>query len=300
MSKLIITAIFLFSIVGLSAQELNMNAKVNSQKLLSADQKIFATLEQSVREFMISQKWTEDIYENDERINCNLLLTLTDQSTTNQNLFVGELSIQASRPVYGTDYETVIFNHIDKSITFTYEQYQPLVFSKNAYNDNLSSILSFYAYIILGMDADSFSPFGGDKYFQNAQDIISNLPSGVSGSDSGWKTTVDKNRFRMMENILSARVRPYRQAMYDYHRQALDVMALDVAKGRQTLVDALQKVSDVNQAYPNTLIIQMFTNTKAQEIIEIFKRGSLQEQDRVIQIMSRVDPSNSSNYRGIK
>lgn len=104
----------------------------------------------------------------------------------------------------------------------------------------------------------------------------------------------------MMENILSARVRSYRQAMYDYHRQALDVMALDVAKGRQTLVDALQKVSDVNQAYPNSLIIQMFTNTKAQEIIEIFKRGTLQEQDRVIQIMSRIDPSNSSNYRGIK
>lgn len=300
MSKLIITGVFLFIFGGLQAQELNATVKVNAQKLLSADQKIFATLEQSIREFMSSQKWTDDIYELNERISCNLLLTITDQSPDNPNLFVGELSIQASRPVYGSNYETVIFNHIDKNITFSYEQYQPLVFSKNVYTDNLSAILSFYAYCMLGMDADSFAALGGDKYFQNAQEIVSSLPSAAANSDKGWQSKTNKNRFWIIENLLSPRVRPFRQAMYDYHRQGLDVMASDATKGRQTIADVLQKVSEVNQAYPNSVIIQMFNNTKAQEIVEIFKRGTSQEQDRVIQIMSRVDPASAGKYRAIK
>lgn len=301
MSKRWIAIAFLLAAHWGSAQELNATVKVNAQKLLTVDSKVFATLEQTVREFMNNQKWTDDIFEPDERIKCNLLLTITDQSDKTPNLFVAELAIQASRPVYGTDYETVIFNHIDRNLTFSYEQFQPVIFSKNAFNDNLSSILSFYAFILVGMDYDSFSPLGGEKYFQQAQDIVNSLPSNLAKSDNGWNSlSNNRNRFWIAENVLSPRVKPFRQAMYEYHRQGLDVMSSDIVKGRKAMSDALLKVGEVNQAYPNSAILQMFNSTKSAEIIEIFKRGTVGEQDRVIQVMSRVDPAGSAKYRAIK
>lgn len=299
MRKLGIAVALLFVLQGLIGQELNTTVKINVQKLQTVDPKVFQTLEQTVREFMNSQKWTDEVYDQNERISCNILLTI--QEETSPTSFKAELAIQASRPVYGSGYETVIFNHIDRDVSFAYEQFQPLIFSRNAFNDNLSAVLSFYAYIILGIDGDSFAPLGGEKYFQTSQEIVNNVPPNATSAYKGWRgADSDRNRFWIVENLLSPRVRPFRQAMYDYHRQALDVMSNDVAKGRQTIVEVLQKVSEVNQAYPNSMIIQMFNNTKSQEIVEIFKRGTLQEQDRVIQIMSRVDPASAGKYRAIK
>lgn len=285
----------------LQAQELEATVKVNPQKVLTADPKIFTTLEQSIREFMNNQKWTDDIFEQDERIKCNLLLTITDQSPTDPNYFVAELVIQSSRPIYGSNYETVTVNLIDRNVNFSYEQYQPVAYSRNSYNDNLSSILSFYAFIIIGMDYDSFSPMGGEKYFQSAQEVINTLPQSLLKADNGWNSlSNNRNRFWIVENLLSPRVKPFRQAMYDYHRSGLDVMSTDLAKGRLAMADALQKVAEVNQAYPNSAIVQLFNSTKSTELIEIFKRGTAQEQDKVIQVMSRVDPSGASKYRDIK
>lgn len=299
MRKLLIVLAFLLAYQFVEAQELNATVKINTQKLLTVDAKVFGTLEQTIREFMNSQKWTDDLYETDERISCNMLLTIQEELSPTS--FKAELAIQVSRPIYGSNYETVIFNHIDRDITFSYEQFQPITYSRNSYNDNLSSILSFYAYIIIGVDYDSFSPMGGDKYFQQAQDVVNALPQSISSGDRGWNSlSNNKNRFWIVENLLSPRVKPYRQAMYEYHRQALDMMSSDMAKGRQVLADALTKIGEVNQSYPNSAIIQMFNSTKSAEIIEIFKRGTVTEQDKVIQVMSRVDPAGSSKYRAIK
>lgn len=299
MRKLVIAAGILLMGQLLQAQELNATVKINTQKLLTVDAKVFQTLEQTIREFMNSQKWTDDVFEPNERISCNLLLTIQEELSPTS--FKAELAIQASRPVYGSNYETVIFNHIDRDITFAYEQFQPIVYSRNAFNDNLSSVLSFYAYVILGTDYDSFSPLGGDKYFQLAQEVINTLPQSVAGGDKGWNSlSNNRNRYWIVENLLSPRVKPYRQAMYEYHRTGLDVMSIDLAKGRLAMADALQKISEVNQAYPNSAIIQMFNSTKSGELIEIFKKGTVQEQDKVIQVMSRVDPAGASKYRAIK
>ncbi len=299
MRKLITILAFLLIMPEMWAQELNATVKINIQKLQTVDPRVFETLEQSVREFLSSQKWTDDVYEQEERINCNILLTIQEERSPTE--FKAELAIQASRPIYNSSEETVLFNHIDRDVTFSYEQFQPLIFSRNSYNDNLSHVLSFYAYVILGMDYDSFAPFGGDRYFQVAQEILNNVPQNAAAANPGWRSLDgNRNRFWMIENILSPRVRPFRQAMYDYHRQALDVMADDVAKGREVIVEALAKIAEVNQAYPNSMIVQMFNNTKSQEIVEIFKRGTLAEQDKVIQIMSRIDPANSSKYQAIK
>lgn len=284
---------------GLNAQELNLNVKINIQRLQTVDPAVFETLEQTVSEFINNQKWTDDVYKPEERITGNLLLTITDELSPTR--FRADLAIQSSRPVYNSTYQTALLNHIDKEVTFTYEQFQPLYFSRNAYNDNLSAVLSFYIYIILGLDYDSFSPFGGETYFQIAQEIVNAVPQAAANSVGGWRSLDGNfNRFWMIENILSPRVRPYRQAMYDYHRQSLDIFAEEPAAARTVMLQALENIRDVNQAYPNSMIIQMFINTKSNELTEIFKAGTLAEQNKFIQIMSRVDPTNAARYRGIK
>ena len=231
--------------------------------------------------------------------NCNLLLTIQEELSATS--FKADLAIQATRPVYGSSYETTLINHVDKDVTFQYEQYDPLQFSRNRFNDNLSSILAFYVYVILGMDYDSFSPFGGEQHFQVAQEIVNNVPSGAAAANSGWRSLGgDRNRFWIVENLLSPRVRDYRRAMYDYHRQGLDIMADDPATGRAIILAAIEEIANVNQAYPNAMIIQMFANAKSDEVIEIFKGGTVQEKTRVIQLMSRINPANASGYREIR
>lgn len=299
MRKLITTICFFLGMYSLWGQELNTSVNINIQKLQTVDPKVFETLKQTIQEFMNNQKWTDDYFEQNERINCNILLTIQEERSPTS--FKAELSIQASRPIFGSSAETVLFNHIDRDVTFSYEQFQPLIFSRNSYNDNLSHLLSFYAYIVLGMDYDSFALYGGTPYFQAAQDIVNNVPSGAAASNPGWRSLDgNRNRFWIIENLLSPRVRPFRQAMYEYHRQALDIMTDDVATGRSVIVTALNKVTEVNRAYPNSMIIQMFNNTKSKEVIEIFKRGTMDEQNQVIQIMSSIDPANAANYRAIK
>ena len=293
--------LFLALILSLriAAQEMNFTVKINTLKLQTVDPRVFETLEGTLNDFLNSQKWTNDVYEPEERINCNIQVTV--QEETSPTSFKADIAISASRPVYGSSYETALINHIDKSVPFSYEQYQPLQYSRNVYNDNLSAVLSFYVYIILGMDYDSFAPFGGEEFFQTAQEIVNSVPPSAANSDAAWKSLgSNRNRFWMIENILSARVKAYRQAMYDYHRQGLDMMADDVASGRAIILAALEEVGRVNQTYPNSMIVQMFNNAKSTEIVEIFKQGNRSEQDRVVRIMSRVDPSNASKYRGIK
>lgn len=290
----------LSTLTGLvQAQELNATVKINTQKLQTADPRVFETLEQTLREFLNSQKWTEDMFDNPERINCNFILTIQEERSATS--FKADLAVQSSRPIYGSDQETPLLNYLDKEVTFEYEQFQPLVYTKNAFNDNLSSVLSFYVYVILGLDYDSFSPLGGERYFQTAQEILNNIPSTVTAGNPGWRSMEsNRNRFWLIENLLSPRVRPLRQAIYDYHRQGLDLMPTNIDQGRANMALAIEQLDKVNQAYPNSMIIQLYSNAKANEIIEIFKRGTLTQQDRVIQIMTKVDATNSAKYRAIK
>ena len=283
----------------LPAQEFNFNVKINTQKLQTVDAKVFVTLESTIKEFLNSQKWTQELFEPEERINCNMVITIQEELSPTS--FKADLNISASRPVFNSVYESVLFTHLDKDLTFVYEQFQPIQYSNNTFNDNLSSVLSFYTHIILGMDYDSFSPFGGEKYFRAAQDILNTVPQSAATSNPGWRSIEgNRNRFWLIENILSPRVRPYRQAMYDYHRQSLDIMADDVNTGRAIMLGALENMLTVNSSYPNSMIVQVFSNAKSAEIVEIFKGGNSREQSRVIQIMSKIDASNASRYRDIR
>lgn len=300
MKKIYILIFLLSGIFTLNAQELNFNVKINSQKLQTVDTKVFQTLEQTLREFLNNQKWTNDVFEQEERINCNLVLTIQEELSPTR--FKADLAVQASRPIHNSDAESPTFNHLDRDVVFDYQQFDPLIYSKTSYNGNLSSVLAFYTYIILGIDYDSFSPLGGQEYFQLAQDAINNIPSGSTPNPySGWTSSEsNKNRYWLAENLLSPRIKPYRLAMYKYFRQGLDIMADSPDDGRAVIASTFDDLEKVNQSYPNCMILQVFNATKASEIIEIFKIASLDEQNKIIRVMSRVDPSNASKYRRIK
>lgn len=286
-------------ISGIQAQEFNFTVKINTQRLQLVDPKVFETLEKTVFDFLNNTQFTDLNLEVGERINCNIQLTI--QQEISPTRFKADLAIQASRPVYGSNYETTMINHQDRDVTFDYEQFQPLIFSRNAYNDNLSAILSFYAYFILGMDGDSFSPFGGDPYFKVAQDIVNNVPQNAAAANPGWRSLDgNRNRYWIVENVLSPRVRPFRQAMYDYHRHGLDVMSSKAVEGRAIMMQALEEIAQVNQVYPNSMIIQMFNQTKGMEVTEIFKGGTPNEKERTINVMTRIDPTNAARYRSVR
>ncbi|MCB0624896.1 MAG: DUF4835 family protein [Saprospiraceae bacterium] len=283
----------------LHAQELDVKVTINTPTLQQADPKVFEELKAAIERFMNNQRWTNDAYQTSERIKVSIVLTVSEEYSA--TAFGGDLAIQAVRPVYGSTYETPLLSHLDRDVTFGYEQYQPIEYSQNSFNDNLSSILSFYAFIVLGMDYDSFSPFGGEPYFQQAQEVINTIPSSVAAANPGWQSLDgNRNRYWIVENLLSPRVRPYRQAIYDYHRQALDIMGTDVASGRTIMVNALEQLNKVNQSYPNSMIIQMFVNAKSNEIVEIFKQGNPQEKNQVIQFMTKMDAANASKYKSIR
>ena len=296
MKKWFLLAIASIFAAFVQAQELEVKVSINTPKLQTADPQVFQTLRTAVEEFMNNQKWTNDVYEQEERIKMDVVITISKELSA--NTFEAEVSLQSIRPVFNSLYETPMFKHQDKDVTFTYEQFQPLEYSQTTYLNNLTSVLGYYAYIVLGMDYDSFSPFGGEPYFQAAQDIVNRIPPNIASSVPGWRSTDgNRNRYWLIENILSPRVRPFRQAIYDYHRQGLDAMNEDVAVGRAVMTQSLESLDGVNKTYPNSMILQVFANTKSHEIIEIYKGAGPQEKNAVTRTMERVDPPRSSAYR---
>ena len=280
----------------LFAQELEVKVDMKTPKLQTADPAVFQTLRTSIEEFMNNQKWTNDVYEQEERIKVNIVITISKELAA--NTFEAEISLQSIRPVFNSGYETPVFKHQDKDVTFTYEQYQPIEYSQTTYLNNLTSVLAFYAYVVIGMDYDSYSPFGGESYFQSAQDVVNRIPPNVASTVSGWRASdSNRNRYWLVENLLSPKVRPFRQALYDYHRQGLDAMGEDPGLGRAIMTQALEGLEAVNKSYPNSMILQTYANTKSEEIIEIYKGAGPQEKSTVVRIMERVDPPRSSTYR---
>lgn len=278
------------------AQALQCQVKVSHPKLQKADPRIFKTMEQQIRDFLNDQAWADDQFTPEERIECNFQLTITEELSDNG--FKATLMVQATRPVYGSNYQTPIFTFQDKEVTIEYEQSRPLQYTKNVFYDNLSSILAFYAYMIVGLDYDSYSLLGGEPYFANAQNIINTLPSNLNG-DKGWTATgVGRNRSRywLIENLLSARVKQFRQAYYQYHRLGLDVMHQDADEGQKIMSKCVEQFSQVNRNYPNNAIIPAMLGTKSNEIIEVFKQADKNTKNKIFQILSTMDPSNVQKY----
>jgi hypothetical protein len=282
------------------AQELNCQVTIIPAPALAlgpVEKETFKELEASIYDFMNNTKWTNDIFEIEERINCNVLITITDIPASTS--YSGKIQIQSSRPVYNSTYNTTLFNHVDSDFSINYLRNSAILpMSNYQYRDNLTAILSFYAYMILGYDYDSFSLKGGDKYFSAAQQIANNAKN---SGDDGWSASSGNrnNRFWMVDNVLQSVFSPLRDVYYNYHRNGFDKMYTDMASARKTVLAAMQSLDKIQRARPSSLNLQLFLTAKSNELISLFSQAETQEKNDAVSILKKLDPSNSSNYQTI-
>lgn len=286
----------LFFTVGFSnAQELNCRVKIDSRQLLTfqaAERVIFTELEKDISNFMNNNKWTNDDYQVNERINCDILITLRTSAV--QNSFEGFAQVRSTRPVYGTNLETVLLNYNDQTFNFQYVQAQPLIFNINSFVNNLTSILAFYAYVILAMDYDSFSKEGGSRLVEQAYNVA-NIAQ--QSGDGGWvRGTETRNRYWLSENLFSQQMLPFRQAIYLYHRQGLDIFLSDPDKARQNILESLKLMRDVNKLKPSAVLNNIYFDAKGSEIVNIFREASPAIRKEVYQLLTTLDPNKATLY----
>lgn len=292
--KKILILFFTFYTLHLSSQELNCKVQVLSQAVAGTDKSIFETLQTAIYEFMNNRKWTTESFKLEERIDCNILINITERSADE---FRGTLQIQSRRPIFKTSYNSVLLNYNDNDIAFRYLENQPLEFVENSNLSNLTSILAYYAYLVIGLDYDTFAPQGGTTYLQKALAIVNN----AQGTDyTGWKAfDSDKNRYWIINNMLDATFIPLRNAMYNYHRMGLDVMATNKETGRTAILESLEPLKKVHQTKPLSFSMQVFFNAKSDEIINIFSGAFSDEKSRIMNLVNEIDPTNSNKYQKI-
>lgn len=296
--SLCVIFLFLLCAKGVAAQELNFSVVVSAPQLGITDPKVIKTLEKEAQEFLNTTKWTSDEFEDEERIEGNLLITITKENAANS--FVADFTIQSIRPVFNSTYKTKLINYKDAGYSFNYVENQPIRNSEEKYFDNLSTILTFYANVVLGLDYDSFSKFGGEPYFEKANYIVQSLPTNLVNSGNWAKTTNKISRFWLMENIYNPRMRAFREAMYTYHRRGLDVMWEDAGKGKAVILSAMKNLEKVNESYPNSMLIRMFSDSKNSEITEVFQVGDRAEKLKVYEIMVVLDPYRANQYNVLR
>lgn len=285
--------------VNLSAQEFNAEITVSVPKLQTTDPAVFKTLEKDLKEFINNERWTRDEYKPHERIECNFQVNITGE--LGNNVYTADIAFKAVRPVYGSEYKTVLVNHVDRDVVFPYQEFQPIENGTEFFRTNLSAVFSFYTQLILGLDAESFAPGAGAEYFQIAQNIINQIPTAVSEADKGWLSLNRKTtRYWIIENLTSPRFASYREAWYNYHRKSLDIMYANPEQALITMTDALKEVEKTNASYPNSVGILMFLTAKGDEIVSIMKNGTRAQKTAVYEIMRKLDPSNSAKYNAIK
>jgi hypothetical protein len=279
-----------------SAQDLNAQVKVISGKIQTSNRHIFQSLETAMKDFLNGRKWCTDQILPAERFDCTFVLNLTNWDGNSS--FTGELQVQSSRPVYNSTYNSPLMNVNDKDFDFTYSEGQTIDYSDQAFTSNLSSVMAFYAYIIIGMDYDSFSRLGGTPYFQVAQAVVTNAQS--SGAYKGWKAFDGNiNRYWLSENLNNKAYVPLRNFIYDYHRNGLDQMADNAAKGRKVIVDLLPTLSQVDRQRLGAMLPLIFFTAKSDEFISIFSKADPREKTEAINILSQADPSNGNRYLAI-
>jgi hypothetical protein len=245
---------------------------------------------------MNSTQWTKDKFKLEERINCNIQLQIN--SIPSLGVYEGSIQVQSSRPAFNSSYNTTIFNFQDDDISFSYSRNSILVYAPNQFRDNLTSVLAFYAYFIIGMDYDSFSLKGGTSYFNEAQQIVS---TAQSSNAPGWKSneTGKRNRFYLVDNILHQLFEPLRECNFEYHRNGIDKLYDDKVAGRKAIYEALVKLNKVVATRPNSINLLNFVQAKQVELKNLFADAEVKDKNDVINLLKRLDPANASKYQEI-
>ena len=298
---LILFSFILLHIQQARSQEFQANVTVLSNRIsTSVNKQIFQTLQTALYDFLNGRKWTNVAFSNNEKIQCNFLLNLS--ASTDNNTYAASLTIQTGRPIFNTSYQSPLMNYMDDNFAFKYVQFQTLDFNENRVGGtdpltaNLTAVFAYYAYIILGLNFDSYGLRGGDPYFQQAQNIVNNAPEG--SSLSGWKPFDGlRNRYWLVENLTNPKYNPLHDAMYSYYRQGLDQMFDHEADARAAVMSTLTTMNSINNEFPNIMFMQFFFQGKGVEIGNVFKHGLPDEKSRALDILSRIDVSNLNQYK---
>jgi len=297
MRKFLILFCVLFSL-SLSAQDFNARVQVVHTQVQTPNTQIFRNLEMSIQEFINNKKWAKVEIASDERIDLAIIINVSKYELP--DLFQANLQIRSTRPVYGSGYNTIIFNHEDNDFTFKYVNFQQMNFNVNSYSDNLTSVLGYYINIVLGLQFDSYSELGGDAYFEVANTTMVNAQG--SGA-SGWSSTDGRNnlnRYWLIENITNERFKPMRKAFHAYHRKGLDIMYKEVDQGRSAITDAIKELQKVAKSVPNSMFMKVFFNAKADEIVNIYGKALETDKNKIIEILKDIDPGNTQRWDKIK
>ena len=292
--------LFIFSVLFFIAQcvlgqELNCQVGVNDERAQTSDRMVFRDMEQSFARFMNDRKWTNDDYLPEERIECNLAITI--ESMPAVGLYSATVQIQSSRPVYNSSYSTLLLNFADRDWQFEYVESTPLDFGDNVYSSNLTSMLAFYAYIIIGLDKDSFEEFGGEEQFKKALDIV-NLAQ--QSDRAGWQAfQSNRNRYWLSENLNNQDLRAIRKGLYTYHRLAMDQFETKQDESRSLIVSVLKDIQGANRNIPNSILKISFFDAKKNELASIFEKGNPATKRDAYNILVDLDPSNTEKYKTI-
>ncbi|MBD98234.1 MAG: DUF4835 domain-containing protein [Verrucomicrobia bacterium] len=280
----------------LPAQELNCIVNVDARQVEGSERLMFEEMQKALFQLVNGQKWTKDEFKTEERIDCSILINLTERLTANE--YRGNIQVQASRPVYNTSYKSPIMNVRDEDFVIRYNQFEPLQFNEGSYSGELTTIVAFYIYMILGYDYDSFAPEGGTSYFQEAQRIVTNAQS---SSQKGWRSfESQRNRYWLIENALSARFKPLRKAYYAYHRNGFDVLESDPSKARNVIAESLQDLLPVHNVEPSSYNMQVFFNAKSQELVKLYEKATPSEIEKISELLIRIDPGNANRYEKLR
>jgi len=298
--QVLIVVMLLFLPQQLDSQELNCSVQISAQRIQGSNRQVFQTMQKAIYEFMNNTVWTNHVYSYSERIDCNILINLTEQLSADE--FRGTIQVISRRPVYNTTYSSTMLNFVDNSFQFRYVEFQPLEFDPTTHRSNLVSVLSYYAYLILGFDYDSFSPQGGTEMFEMCERIVSNAQN---TPEPGWKPydgSRNRNRYWLVNNILNREYTGVRDFIYRYHIEGLDRLESSVTEARTGMVENLRMLQDVYRKRPDPFMyyLTIVIEAKKEELINIFAEAFPEEKSRVVQILAEIDPANKSEYEKIQ
>lgn len=299
MRKLLVV-IFLLLPALLSAQELECRVNLNYSQLsknISGDRQVFVELEKAISDFMNNQRWTNDPFRPQEKIKCNLTINLL--KSEGEYGYSGNAIFQVIRPVYGTSYETVLLNYIDRNFDFVFSpENRQMMFNEQSYTSNLTSMLAFYSLTALAVDYDSFSRYGGNPFIDRLYNLINLIPA--AGSSGPWSPQADiRDRYWIMENLRSQQFAGYRESFYKYHRHGLDILTSEPEEARENMIESLKKIQELNAIRPNATLINIFFDAKSEEIVNVFSASSKKEKESIFRLVTSISPDKTEMLRAL-
>ena len=299
MRKYFYIACMLCAVSIASAQEINCTVTINSDQIEGSNKQVYETLKTSIEEYMNHNKWTNMTYAEFEKIECSMLIIV---KAVNDNLYSCEMTLQSRRPVYGTTYSTPLLNFNDPPFNFSYQEFDRIEYQQNSFSTNLTAMLAYYCYLIIGQEQDSFQRMGGTPYFEQCEEIV-NLCQSASmenAEQNGWQAfKSNRNRYALINNLLDEAFKKYRNFYYEYHRLGLDEMSANVVNGRGRIAEGLAVLKEAYRARPATYVVNTFLDAKAEELVDIFRKGTDKEKQTVYNLLMDIDPTRQNTYERI-